>query len=208
MPAFRPALEVETRLRFADPDEALQALPFLRACLDRKLVWHTHIHGEALYRLGSLLRLAGGHAPGGQDRHLLGWKGPDRGVFANIREEIDEEITCGIADSAILAKLGGRPAAGSPAEVEMELDRLGHRRFMTFAGHSLLGVYKPLGLHLKLMACEALRWPLLLEIEKTAGDMSEAAVAEKEIESFIRKSGLLDRVVREEPPDLLLKTKP
>ena len=100
-------LEIETRFRFTDRNEAFRLLPFLPSCLDRELIWLTHLHGPALFSRGELLRIAGGHAPGGEDRYLLGWKGPDCGAIANIREELDEEITMGIADSAILPMLGG-----------------------------------------------------------------------------------------------------
>ncbi|MGE5551624.1 MAG: hypothetical protein ACM3ZC_14015 [Bacteroidota bacterium] len=202
--AVLPAFEVETRLHFAAREEAFRLLPFLRSCLDRELIWETHLHGLDLFRRGELLRLAGGHTPGGEDRFLLGWKGPDHGSFANIREEIDEEITHGIADSAVLAKLGGGAAAASPAEAAAALTRLGHVRFRTFSGRSLLGVYEPLGLHLKLMHCPILKWPLMLEIEKTAGDAPAAAAAEREIEGYVRAWGLTDRVVREEPPALFV----
>jgi len=132
-------LEVETRFRFTDYDEAFRILPFLPFCLDRELIWLTHLHGPALFGRGELLRITIGHVPGGEDRFLLGWKGPDRGGFANIREELDEETTGGIADSVILSMLGGGPAAASPAEINRELTRLGHPRFRSFAGEASWG---------------------------------------------------------------------
>ena len=91
-------------------------------------------------------------------------------------------------------------------EIDRELARLGHPRFGSFAGRSLLGVYAPLGLHLKLMYCEALRWPLLLEIEKSAATWEQALVEETALFSFVETYGLRERCVRDEPPALLLET--
>ncbi|NLG84678.1 MAG: hypothetical protein GX493_08765 [Firmicutes bacterium] len=197
------SLEVETRLHFADREEAFRLLPFLRSCRWTEIEWETSFWGEELFLAGFLLRLAQGGPSGGPYEYSLGWKGPDRGKVVNIREEIEEEITEGLIDSRILAMLGAPGRRLRREEVAAVLEELGHARFMSFSRRSLLGVDPAYGFKLKLMSCPILRWPLLLEIEKSAATWEEARAAEKAIISFLEGHGLLDRLVREEPPTLL-----
>ncbi|MGQ9780350.1 MAG: hypothetical protein ACUVRM_10860 [Bacillota bacterium] len=197
------SLEVETRLHFADRGEAFRLLPLLRSCRWTEIEWETSFWGEELFLAGFLLRLAQGGPPGGPYEYSLGWKGPDRGKVANIREEIEEEITAGLIDSRILAMLGAPGRRLRREEVSAALEKLGYARFMSFAGRSLLGVEPTYGFKLKLMSCPILKWPLLLEIEKSAATWEEARAAEKAIFSFLEGHRLLDRLVREEPPTLL-----
>lgn len=74
---------------------------------------------------------------------------------------------------------------------------------MTLAGTNRTGYYEKLEIHLKLMECSALKYPLLLEIEKSAETLEEAFVKEMELKDFITESRLESRVIKEEPPNLL-----
>jgi hypothetical protein len=194
--------EVEFRCHFENTAEAYRALPFLQACLTRRIEWVTAFYGIDFFRSGRLLRVADVTSDK-NTRTYLGWKGPDTGHFANIRREIDEDITAGIDDSVILDLLGGNHSLSARNEVIQELERLGHHRFMAFEGINITGKYEPLGLSLKLMPCAVLKWPLMLEIEKTAGSEAEAIQCEKGLYDLCFQYQLQDRVVREEPPTLL-----
>lgn len=194
--------EVETRFHFNNRDEAFRILPFLRSCLRDKVEWETTHHGLKLFKSDRVLRVGKINSNSGT-RYFIGWKGPDLGNSANIREEIDEEVTDGIVDSKILTSLGAGGSARTPGEVEGELERLGHKGFMSFRGENLTGTYQPLGLSVKLLSCSILRFPLLLEIEKTARTRREAAEAETELQDFVKEYHLEEYVIKEEPPTLL-----
>src|SRR4030042_4541082 len=92
--------EVEIRCHFDNPEEAFRVLPFLRSSLGRRVSWLTRCYGLALFRSGQLLRMTE-VIDRGKVSYYLGWKGPDTGVFANIRQEVDEEITSGAINSAV-----------------------------------------------------------------------------------------------------------
>ena len=98
-------------------------------------------------------------------KYYVGWKGPDSGKFANIRQEVDEQITP-TTSSRILNFLGGKAQVSSLKDVTGELDRLGHSQFMEFEGEDSSGYDEKYGVHLKLMTCRKLKWPLIVEIEK------------------------------------------
>ncbi|MFZ5966963.1 MAG: hypothetical protein ACOYVK_07285 [Bacillota bacterium] len=197
--------EVETRFYFKDKEEAYTALPFLDSCLDIEVEWETFHYGIDLYKKDIILRI--NDAKSNNQRIItLGYKEPDLGEVVNIRKEYNEEITNGIEGSRILHILGRKKSVNSPAEVKEELKRLGHHEFMYFTGRNLAGEYKPLDLHLKLMYCKALAYPLLLEIEKEARTIEEAATRENEILDFIKKYNLEGRMVKKEPPTLLYKS--
>jgi hypothetical protein len=198
-------IEVETRFRFNDQAEALEILPFIAACFNRNNRWTTVHFGADLFGKDLILRIGESYRETG-NQLFLGWKGPDRGSFANVREELDEEITVGIAASQILTLMGGEPDQPSAGAVARELVRLGHEPFMEFTGENLFGFYEPLRLHLKLLYCPILAHPCLLEIEKTATGNAEALELERELLAFTRQHRLEDRVVREEPPTLLSRT--
>ena len=197
------SFEVEIRCHFEDVDEACRALPFVRSCLGREapFAWTTRYYGLDYFRSGGLLRVA--EVFRSQVRYYLGWKGPDIGTFANIRQELDEEITQGIGDSLILKRLQGSPGLSSRDAVIGELERLGHREFMSFSGSDLTGYDDSLGIKLKVMTCPMIKWPLLLELEKTANSEAEAARCEDELRELTRSFGLQSRLVRQEPPSLL-----
>lgn len=200
-----PEFEVEIRCHFQNREEAFRVLPFLRDCLTSEISWSTHFYGESLFRSGQLLR-ASEIVGEGRRRYYIGWKGSDIGTFANIREEIDEEITEGIAGSAIIRRLGGGSDFLTHESVIDELERLGHRRFMAFHGNDVSGHCEALDLKLKLMRCAALRWPLLVELEKNARTEAEAQQREAELMEVSRTFGLERRLVKEEPPALLYET--
>jgi len=203
---FKPQYEVEIRCHFNNPDEAYRTIPFLQACLKHEMVWYSGIYGEECFKAGRLLRMSKTTVDG-RTEYYMGWKGEDTGTFANIREEIDEVVTNGVTDSRILEKLGSQNTTLSRNKISAELKKLGYQRFMSWRGADLLGDYKPLGVSMKLMTCRTLKWPVLVEIEKSAKTKEEALVRENELRAFCGRFGLNDRLVREEPPTLLYEAR-
>lgn len=197
------SLEVETRIQFPTVEDAFTGIPFLKESLTRENSWTTIHYGHSLFEKDQILRIGTIRRNSGTVQTFLGWKGPDQGQFANIREELDEEITNGIDDSQILRLLGGIPRHADPASVINELARLNFLPFMEFSGNNRTGFYEPLQIHLKLMHCPILRWPLLVELEKTASTLEEAMIYQSELEQLIADLGLTASVIREEPPALL-----
>ena len=84
--------------------------------------------------------------------------------------------------------------------------RLGHAEFMAFQGVNVTGYYPDLDLRLKLMRCTALRWPICSEIERTTDTLSEARRNEEDLVAVAANLNLGGRLVREEPPTLLLNS--
>jgi hypothetical protein len=207
LPTATPnTIEVETRFHFQDRTELFKLLPCFKPCFTKANRWTTVHYGLELFQRDIILRIGATIRPEG-NRSSLGWKGPDTGSFANMREEKDEEITAGIDSSWILKLLGGGGNATSVATVAEELVRLGHAPFMEFAGENQFGFYQPLNFQLKIMKCPILRWPLLLEVEKTASTPAEALRLEQDLLKFTTQYGLTDRVVRDEPPTLLYQAR-
>lgn len=198
------SFEVEIRFYFKDALEAYRSLPFLKSSFDREIIWTTKHYGFELFKTDQILRISEVTLA---DRlsHALGWKGPDLGKYANIRKEIDEDISYGIKDSLVLNLLGRNPDISSPEEAAQELARLGHGEFMSFRGRNLLGYDKTLGVATKLMNCPDLSWPCMVELEKTAWTVQETAEREAELMEINRKFKLENRLVREEPPTLLYR---
>jgi adenylate cyclase class IV len=194
--------EVEIRCHFDSVEEAYNKIPFLRACLKHEMVWFSGIYGEEFFKSGKLLRMSKTTIDG-ETKYFMGWKGSDAGTFANIREEIDEVITDGVTDSRIMEKLGSQNRTLPRNKISAELKKLGHRRFISWRGIDLFGEYKPLGVSMKLMTCRTLKWPVLVEIEKSAYTKEDALLKENELRAFCDRFGLHDRLVREEPPTLL-----
>jgi len=194
--------EVEIRCRFREAGEAYQILPFLKASLDREIEWSTRHYGLELFRVGQLLRMSEVNRDG-RLGHFLGWKGEDTGTTANIREEIEEEISEGNNHSGVMQKIGGNPDIPTPEAARRELERLGHREFTAFHGHNLLGYDRTLGIATKLMNCPDLSVPCLVELEKTAATPEETLHRQAELIEIVRKFNLEKRLVREEPPTLL-----
>jgi hypothetical protein len=196
--------EVEFRCHFESADEAYQYLPFLRAGLQRRCTWDTAIYGLEYFKSGGLIRMAR-VSDDKLTKYFIGWKGPDRGTFANIRQEVGEEITPPSTRSSILGFLGGSPEIKNRAEAVKELERLGYCQFMQFEGEDISGYYQPDDLYLKLMTCRELQWPLIVEIEKNAGSLEEALRCERSLKALCQQYGLEKRVIKEEPPTLLYR---
>ena len=197
--------EVETRFHFSGPEEAFKLIPFLKSNLTQQVRWRTIHYGRNLLVQDEIIRI-GFADKGAGERVYLGWKGADRGSLINIRPELDEEITHGIQQSVILKQIGGVGDQAAVSAIQTELQRLGYDEFMSFTGENQVGFYEPLQLHLKLMYCQALRYPWLLEFEKTAKTPSEIADREAELLELVTLYGLSERLVRAEPPTLLLQT--
>lgn len=201
----KPPFEVEVRCHFDSRDEAYKVLPFVRSCLQREVSWVNRFYGLTLFKSGQLLRVSE-VVHRGEDRRYLGWKGPDIGRFANIRLEIDEEFTTGIVNSAVLKRLGGKEGIGTPEAMIRELEQLGHRQFMSFQGNNFDGYDDQFGVKVKLMACPVLKWPFLVELEKTADTEEEATRCEIQLLELSQRFQLQSRLVREEPPSLFYAT--
>jgi hypothetical protein len=194
--------EVEIRCHFDNVDKVYRSLPFVRRSLQHEMAWSTRIYGLALFKSGYLLRASEVSDLNGI-RHYLGWKGTDIGRFANIRHEISEECTHGITNSAIMKVLGGNDGSLTHEAAIREYERLGHREFMSFQGYDAFGYDKTLGIHIKLMFCQTLKWPLLVELEKTALTEAAARRCEEELRQLSLELHLKDYLVRDEPPTLL-----
>jgi adenylate cyclase class IV len=205
-PVINAQYEVEIRCHFDSVEEAYNKIPFLRACLKHEMVWASGIYGEEFFKAGRLLRMSKTTVDG-RTEYYMGWKGKDNGTFANIREEIDEVITSGITESRILEKLSSQNRTLPRNKISAELKKLGYQRFMSWRGADLFGDYKPLDVSMKLMTCRTLKWPVLVEIEKSAKSKKEALVRENELSAFCDRFGLHDRLVREEPPTLLYEAR-
>ncbi len=203
--------EVEIRCHFDNRDDAYSSLPFLSSCLQHEMIWDSSIYGLSLFKSGRVLRISKTIIDK-EAKLFLGLKEMDIGEFANIRQETDEDITNGIANSAILKTLGGKEKIKIPGEAIQELKRLGYRLFMSYQGNDIFGHYEPFNIHLKLMYCQVLKWPLLVELEKMAKTEVEAKQCEKELRKLCSQFRLEDHIVKEEPPTLLydavLKKKP
>lgn len=194
--------EVEIRCPFDSPEETYDTIPFLRSSLSRECSWESTLYGLDIFKAGQLLR-RGIIKSDSETRYYLGWKGPDTGKVANIRQELEEDITEGITKSAILGRLDGKKSLPTYREVVREIERLGYTPFLSFTGNDISCYYEPLGLHLKLMKCPELKWPLIVEIEKLADTEKEAVRLEEELLELSGKLKIRDRLVREEPPTLM-----
>ena len=205
MPIQPLIYEVEIRFFTETYEDACDKLPFLEESLNGEESWKSDTYGLELFKSGQLLRI--GHAPLTEvTRHYLGWKSPDTGEFANIRQEIGEEITNGIENSSILDKLGGGNIFESLNEVSTELERLGHHNFMSFSGIDKFGYYKPLDLSIKVMACPKLEFPLLVELEKTAATEEKAKKREEELFNLSVDLHIDNLLVKKEPPTLIYES--
>jgi hypothetical protein len=194
--------EVEFRCQFRDKEEAYRVLPFLSNSLTREYSWTDAYYGLNIYQSGQVLR-ASSVSSAEETRYYLGWKGPDNGNFANIRREHNEEITHGISDSAIMKWLTGIKREYALQEIIPEIERHGYKCFMSYQGQNLNGRYESLGINVKLMNCDALRWPLLVEMEKIARTEAEARVFETDLTEISQRFQIQRYIVKEEPGTLL-----
>ena len=199
--------EIEIRFRVAQVAEAYQLLPFLAENLGQERPWHTDIIGRPIYEAGRLLRVA--KVPSDDStRTFIDYKGPDLGLelgtIANIRFELGEEITGGLAKSAILQEIGIAGDFATADEVDQALRDAGHQPFMSFTGIDRLGVYEPLDLQLKAMTCpKILGDDVLIELEFGATSTSEARAEALKLEQIVDEYGIRNRLFRDEPPTML-----
>jgi len=194
--------EVETRFHFKDQDEAFQAVPFLQAGLKRNMEWTTGFYGVEILKSGKVLRKSQVSIDG-RTRHFICWKGPDIGGAVNIRQEVNEEVTTGIAGSSVMSILGGPTDLENPEQAVKEIEHLGHGKYMSFSGTDFFGYFKPLDIRVKLMFCPHIDYPLLVELEKIAETEAEAARFEDDIIKICDDLQLRGRQIRKEPPTLL-----
>lgn len=195
--------EIEIRFCVASLAEASALLPFFEQSLRTPKSWATDIIGRDLYESGRLLRLGRTISADGT-RYTLGYKGPDLGTIANIRQEWGEEITEGIEASAILPMLGLAADYPTCAAVVDALYTAGYTPFMDFAGVDRLGYDAPLDLHTKLCRCEAiLDQQYLIELEMTATSLEEARIVETRLQAIAEEYHLTDLLFRDEPPTML-----
>ncbi|UCD10094.1 MAG: hypothetical protein JSU79_05495 [Dehalococcoidales bacterium] len=205
MPIQPLIYEVEIRFFAESYDDACDKLPFLEESLNEEESWKSDTYGLELFKSGQLLRIGQGPLIG-ITRRYLGWKSPDTGEFANIRQEIGEEITNGIENSIILDKLGGCNIIESYTDVINELEKLGHYRFMSFNGVDKFGYHEPLELTVKVMTCPQIKYPLLIELEKTAFTEEEAKKREDELFNLSVDLRLDNLLVKKEPPTLIYES--
>lgn len=197
--------EVETRVYFNSQEEAFNMLPFLKECLVNTVEWETSMYGTELFKSDKILRTSM-TIINGITRYYIGYKEEDLGRFYNIRKELDEEITSGLNNSYILELLNGREHEISWENASHVFESLGHKKFMSFTGNSQLGRCEKLQIGLKLLYCSILRYPLLLEIEKSAQSLEEAFQKEQELKDFLTEYNLQYRALKEEPTTLLFET--
>ena len=198
----RMLYEIETRVYFNSQEEAFNTLPFLHDCLKKQTEFETRMYGIKLFNSGKILRVSD-VKDNNTTKVYLGYKEPDIGKIFNIRNEIDEEITYGITESFILQSIEGIKKAVNIRNINQLLESLGHKQFMSLTGTNITGYYEKLQIDLKLMKCSILKYPLILEIEKSAENLEEAFRQELELKNFITEYKLESRIVKEEPPTLL-----
>ena len=202
----RLSYEVEIRFQFDSYIQACDKVPFLEESLQTVDWWDTAMYGLDLFHSDQMLRIGDLVYKDNHKRRYLGWKGPDIGDFANIRSEIDEDVTDGVENSIVLAKVGGGQKFLTSNGVIGELNLLGYKEFMSFSGKNTLGRYKPLDIGLKLMSCDQLKHPLMVEIEKIASTEEEARRFENDLYEISSELNLLDQLVKEEPTHLLYES--
>lgn len=195
--------EVEIRFRFDNYDDACKKIPFLEKSLETVDWWDTDLYGLDLFHADQMLRIGDLVYEDDRKKRYLGWKGPDIGDFANIRSEIDEDITDGIENSVVLTKIGSDRKYLTKDGVIDELNRLGYDKFMSFSGKNTIGRYESLDIGIKLMSCDQIKYPLMVEIEKIANTEEEAAQCEQDLLKISHELNLQDRLVKEEPTNLL-----
>jgi hypothetical protein len=193
--------EIEFRCHFASDAEAFQVLPFLKGSLQREYSWEDNYFGLDLYQSGQVLR-SGFIAGRNEVRYHLGWKSPDSGSFANIRREVDEYFYREPVASAILAHFSREKRPYSAPEIAGALEKAGYDKFLSYSGDSLTGRDEKLEVNTKIMHCDLLRRPLLVELEKLADNPEQAAKCEKQLAELCREYGLAEWLVPEEPGTL------
>ena len=194
--------EIETRVYFNSQEEAFSTLPFLQECLKDETEFETRMYGIELFNSDKILRVSD-VKDNNTTRVYLGYKEPDRGKIFNIRNEIDEEITDEINESFIIQAIKGIKNVVNISNINQLLESLGHKQFVALTGTNIKGFNEKFHIDLKLMKCSSLKYPLLLEIEKSAETLKDAYRQELALRDFITEYKLESRIVKEEPPSLL-----
>ena len=198
----RAPYEVEFRCRFATEEEAFRAIPFLKESLTHTVAWTDAYYGVDIFERGEVLRFSS-VMKNDAVRFYLSWKGGDLGAFANLRQEWTEDVTAGVEHSEILATFANEDGPCARSEIIAALEGAGLDYFMSYAGWSSTGRYEPLGVNTKLMHCETLRHPPLVEFEKLAATEDEAHRFEDDLLDLCRTYALEANLVQEEPGTLL-----
>ena len=198
--------EIETRFTFQDENEAFKTLPFIKNSFTRKITWQTYHYGIELFKKDIILRITKGQMEQ-REKIYLGYKNSDCSTSKlNIRKEYEEDITNGVDNSCIMQKIKGNLQHTDLNSIEKELAKLNHKLFMFFFGKSTLGFYEKLNFKLKLMTCDCLEYPFMLEIERETEREQDIKKHEKDILNFVEKYNLGNRLVSKEPPTLLFES--
>jgi len=197
--------EVESRFQFKDEEEIFVKLPFVKNSLKTDLKWESIHYGPRLFKEDIVLRMSTVDYANSK-MQSISYKEADLGEKINVRREYSEIINEELLQSKIINILGGNRAVNSWSGITEELLELGHKNFMSFRGQSRVGHYGPLNLDIKIMYCSALRYPLLLELEKAASDIEDAKVKSRELWELIEEYELKDKMIIKEPPTLLYET--
>lgn len=196
--------EVETRVYFNDYNECFNILPWIKDILTKKVEFKTIMYGSELFDAGYILRISKINVEG-IGKVILGYKEKDCGQGFNIRKEVEEELFNDKVVSKILEEFYDVTKYVDIHNIDSTLVQLGYESFIVLTGINLVGIYEELDIELKLMKCNELKYPILLEIEKTAKTIEEAMKLEQDLNIFITKYNLHNRVVKLEPPYLLIR---
>jgi len=194
--------EIETRVYFDSQEEAFKTLPFLNKCLRKKTEFKTSMYGMDLFNSGNILRVSE-VTDQFTKKIYLGYKEIDIGRIYNIRNEIDEEINDELNESTILQAIEGLKQKINIKNLYQLLESFGYQQFMVLSGTNLTGHLEEFQIDLKLMQCSSLKYPLLLEIEKSAETIEGAFNQELNLKKFITEHHLESQIIKEEPPYLL-----
>jgi len=180
-------------------------VPFLKKSLKQKVLWETVHYGQQLFKKDIILRLSCSKF-NKKKVNSITYKEADLGEKINIRREYSEAITADFTESKIMNLLGGKKNLENRSQIIKELENLGHREFMSFKGESQVGRYNPLNIEIKIMYCSQLKYPLLLELEKSAVDIKDAELKRRELLELIAKYDLKQKLITKEPPTLLFES--
>lgn len=203
---IKSIFEVESRFKFKNIEEIFKLVPFTENALEQKVIWEAAHYGLRLFKEDIILRLSSTEF-NKNSVESIAYKEADLGRKINVRREYSEIITDDFKESQIVNILGGRTNLKNRSQIIKELEHLGHREFMSFNGESYVGRYEPLNIEIKIMYCNQLKYPLLLEIEKAAVDIKDAQLKSRELLELIEEYRLEQRIITKEPPTLLFESK-
>jgi hypothetical protein len=195
--------EVETRFHFKDKDEVFSFLPDFRTSFTKSINWETWHYGKHLFHKDIILRI-GKSIDSQGDYFSLGYKEKDISQnIINIRKELNENIDQPIYSKIYSDILKGNKLIISKDNIFKKLFALGYSEFMYFKGNSLLGYNDKYKIDIKLMFCNDIKYPVLLEIEKTTPYRDDVLKLSNELLNFSYTHKLNDFMLKEEPPKLL-----